>query len=171
MIGLPFGQIGAARVRVHGFRKWHGIVGIEVSLVAALTKPGLKVAGEEVELAYACQKVQARRIRIWAKGSCDACEEYRGEDLWLVEEQTDGSRWYAADQCETYSFEFNKAAPGEEMPSDQNQEMPPTTEPEGPTSPAPMAGGQEQQQTSNSQIRRRQGPRSQWTIDNEPRTK
>lgn len=53
--------------------------------------------------------VNARCIRIWARSEGGTeFNEYRDRDLWIVERQENGERYYMAPSGETFTFTFAK---------------------------------------------------------------
>jgi hypothetical protein len=72
--------------------------------VAYAIPPGRKVALEHDDW-----PVNARCVRIWARSeSGQEFNEYRARDLWLVERQKDGQRYYMAPTGETFTFTFGE---------------------------------------------------------------
>ncbi len=70
--------------------------------VAYALAPGRKVA-----LRHDDWPVNARCIRIWARSdSGEQFNEFRDQDLWLVEPGADGERVYMAPSGETFTFTF-----------------------------------------------------------------
>lgn len=65
--------------------------------------------GQEVALKRDDWSVNARRVRIWAATeSGQVYDQFRGEDLWLVEEQPNGERYYIARETETFPLAFGE---------------------------------------------------------------
>jgi hypothetical protein len=61
--------------------------------------------GEETYLNDDDWTLKAARVRIWAESdSGNEWLDYKDDDLWLVEEQPDGYRYYYADDMETFTF-------------------------------------------------------------------
>jgi hypothetical protein len=66
--------------------------------------------GEETYLSHEGWKINASRVRIWAETpSGEVMDEYKGQDLWLVDEDEDGGRSYLAPQMEDFTFTFSPA--------------------------------------------------------------
>ena len=63
--------------------------------------------GQTMALEHEKWPVNARRVRIWARSeSGEDFNEYRNRDLWLVELQKDGERYYMAPKGEIFTFTF-----------------------------------------------------------------
>lgn len=68
-------------------------------------------AGQEAALSRDDWQLNARRVRIWAVAeSGEAYDQFRGEDLWLVEEQPGGQRFYIAREVKTFPMAFGEPA-------------------------------------------------------------
>ena len=53
--------------------------------------------------------VNARRVRIWAAtAGGELFDQFRTEDLWLVDEQPSGERYYIARATETFPLAFGE---------------------------------------------------------------
>jgi hypothetical protein len=63
--------------------------------------------GVETNLYHDNWQIYACRVRLWAVAA-DGSEwlDYKGKDLWLIEDDGNGNRGYQADQIETYTFTF-----------------------------------------------------------------
>jgi hypothetical protein len=64
--------------------------------------------GQQLDLEHEEWPVNARCVRIWARAeNGDEYNEYKDQDLWLVERQPDGERYYLAPRGETFLFTFS----------------------------------------------------------------
>ena len=64
--------------------------------------------GAESELYHEGWQIEANRVRLWAVGANGGeWLDYKDKDLWLVEAQTDGWRYYYRPTVETYTFSFS----------------------------------------------------------------
>ena len=65
-------------------------------------------AGQTLALKHEDWPVSARCIRIWARSEGGAeFNEYRDDELWIVEERPGGERYYMAPRGETFTFTFD----------------------------------------------------------------
>jgi hypothetical protein len=60
--------------------------------------------GSETDLYHDDWRINASRVRLWATGGTSEWMENKENDLWLVQKDDQGSRSYAAEEAETYTF-------------------------------------------------------------------